>query len=1022
MSQQGLLRRLFQLSLGMLLLLSIAFAQSTATLEGTVTDATGAVVPGAKIVVHNLATGEERTAETDSAGVYVVPSLPVGMYRVNVTASGMQAMAANNITLEVGRTVDQNFTLRVASSSEVIEVTGTAPVINQEAVAINAVIDQRTVQEIPLNGRHFLDMGFLTPGSVTPPANASLAAPLRGQGFFSFNSAGAREDEVNFMLNGINLSDPNNNQITFQPTIATVGEFKVDNSTYSAEYGRNSGAIVNIATRSGTNTWHGEIYEYLRNNDLDARNYGNPSGIVQAPFHRNQFGGDGGGPIKRDKTFFYLSYEGLRHLQGIPLSTVVLSPAQRAQAQATGDAVVQKLLPLIPAPNSPGNVFVSSATAPVNIDQGTANFSHSFSDANRFNAYFAYQNDLRQEPPTTQGNNLPGYGDMRQGHRQILTLNDTEVFNSSLVNEIRLGYNRIHITFVAANTLNAADYGINSGVNAPIGLPQITVTGAFAFGGIGGFPQGRGDYSAALSDTLSWVHGKHSVKFGADYRRLDNNNFSYTPGTFGFTSIAAFIADDANAFTSNPSNRSSRIFVNSIGAFVQDNYRMTRNFTVELGLRYDWYGTPTEAENRFVVFDPVADSLVDVGKGGPSTAYNQSTRFEPRAGFAWDVFGKGKTVVRSAFAIQADQPITGLVTGLASNPPFAFPVSFTPTTANPFVNFTNAFNAASGSVAPASIAHNYKDGYAQSWNFNIQQELASNMSIMAGYFGMKGTDLNLARNYNQPINGVKPYAALSPSSPIFPGKPLSNITVYESDGNSSYNGLWLTGTKRMSKGFEFQTSYTWSKSIDYNSRNVQGVVIQDSYNIRNDRGLSDFDARNRLVLNGIYDLPFHGNKLKEGWELTTIVTLQSGSPLNFLTSNRSLTGNGTVRPSIKGPVQTGFIPSSNGNAAYIGYLENPSVFYDQTTQGGTFGNLGRNAIEGPGFSNLDFALVKNTRFRESINFQIRADAFDALNHANFNNPGLTVGSATFGLISATRFPPGDSGSSRQIQVAAKLVF
>jgi hypothetical protein len=235
----------------MLLLLSIAFAQSTATLEGTVTDTTGTVVPGAKIVIHNLATGEERTAETDSAGVYVVPSLPVGMYRVNVTASGMQAMAANNITLEVGRTVDQNFTLRVASSSEVIEVTGTASVINQEAVAINAVIDQRTVQEIPLNGRHFLDRGFLTPGSVTPPANASLAAPLRGQGFFSFNSAGAREDEVNFMLNGINLSDPNNNQITFQPTIATVSEFKVDNSTYSAEYGRNSGAIVNIATRSG---------------------------------------------------------------------------------------------------------------------------------------------------------------------------------------------------------------------------------------------------------------------------------------------------------------------------------------------------------------------------------------------------------------------------------------------------------------------------------------------------------------------------------------------------------------------------------------------------------------------------------------------------------------------------------------------------------------------------------------------------------------------------------------------------
>ena len=993
----------------------VLLAQSTATLTGTITDSSGGVLPAAKIVVHNVNTGEERNVESDAAGVFLVASLPVGTYRVNVTAPGMQTMAANNVELAVGTTVQQNFALRVASSSEIVEVTGTAPVIVSEPIAINAVIDQRTVQEIPLNGRHFLDMGFLTPGSVTPPANASLAAPLRGQGFFSFNSAGAREDEVNFMLNGINLSDPNNNQITFQPTIATVSEFKVDNSTYSAEYGRNSGAIVNIATRSGTNQWHGEAYEFLRNNDLDARNFTNPSGVAaQSPFHRNQFGGDGGGPIKKDKTFFYLSYEGLRHLQGVPLSTVVLSPAQRAQALATSDPIIQKLLPFIPQPNSAGNIYVSNATAPVNIDQGTANVSHSFSDANRFNVYFAYQNDLRNEPPTTQGNNLPGFGDTRNGHRQIMTINDTEVFTNNLVNELRLGYNRIHITFTALNTLNGADFGISSGINAPVGLPQISVTGAFAFGGIGGEPSGRGDYSTALSDTLNWVHGKHSVKFGGDYRRLNNNNFAYTPGTFGFTSIAAFLNDQANSFTTNPSNRASRVFVNSIGAFVQDNYKATRNLTIEAGLRYDWFGTPTEGANRFVVFDPKSDSLVQTPQ-----PYNQSMKFEPRLGFAWDVFGKGKTLVRSAFAIQADQPITGLVTGLASNPPFAFPVSFSPTTAVPVVSLSNAFAFASGSVAPASIAKNYKDGYAESWNFNVQQELAANLSLMVGYFGSKGTDLNLARNYNQFVNGARPYPSLSASSPIFAGKPLGNISVYESDGNSSYNALWVTATKRFTKGFQFQSSYTFSKSIDYNSRNVQGVVIQDSYNIKNDRGLSDFDARHRLVFNGIYELPFKGNRVKDGWELTGILTLQTGSPLTFFTSNRGLTGAGTVRASVSGPVQTGFIPSSNGNPSFIGYIDNPSVFFDQ---GNAFGNLGRNAISGPGFSNLDFALVKNTKIRESINWQVRADFFDALNHANFGNPGLTVGSSTFGLISATRFAPGDSGSSRQVQLAMKVVF
>jgi hypothetical protein len=616
-----------------------SLAQSTATLEGTVTDATGAVVPGAKIVVHNQATGEDRNVESDTTGVYLVPSLPVGTYRVNVTAPGMQSVVANNIPLEVGRTVQQNFSLRVASSSEVVEVTGVASVVTSETVTVGSVIDQRTVQEIPLNGRHFLDMGFLVPGSVTPPQNAGLAAPLRGQGFFGFNTAGGRDDTVNFMMNGINLNDPSNNQITFQPTIGTIQEFKVDNSTFSAEYGRNSGAIVNIATRSGANEWHGEAYEYLRNNAMDARNFGNPKGIPQAPFKRNQFGGDGGGAIRKDRTFFYLSYEGLRHRQNVPISTTVLTDAQRAQAAATGDAVIRKLLPLIPPANSPGGVFVTSAGAPVNIDQGTANISHSFAESNRLNVYYALQFDLRSEPPTTQGNNIPGFGDTRVAHRQIMTVNDTKVFSNSLVNEARLGYNRIHITFTQLTQLKASDFGINNGTDL---MPQIQVTGALAFGGINGYPQGRGDYTAVASDTLNWVHGKHSIKFGGEYRRINNNNFSYGPGLFTFPSVTAFINDQANGFSGNPTNGSSRIYENALGFFIQDSYRLRPNFMLEVGMRYDWNSTPIEGGNRFVVFDPVMDSLRQT-----SQPFNQSARnFEPRIGFSWDVFGHAKTVIR----------------------------------------------------------------------------------------------------------------------------------------------------------------------------------------------------------------------------------------------------------------------------------------------------------------------------------------------------------------------------------------
>jgi len=735
-------------------------AQSTATLEGTVSDVTGAVVPKARILVHNMATSEERAVVSDSAGVYSVPSLPVGTYRVNVTAPGMQTVVANNVLLEVGRSVQQNFTLRVAASTEVVEVSAAPAAVTTDTVDVGTVIDQKTVQDIPLNGRHFLDMGFLVPGSVTPPQNAGLAAPLRGQGFFGFNSAGARDDTVNFMMNGINLNDPNNNQITFQPTIATIQEFKVDNSTFSAEYGRNSGAIVNIATRSGTNQWHGELYEYLRNNDMDARNFGNPKGLQpQAPFHRNQFGGDGGGAIRRDRTFFYVSYEGLRHVQGIPLNSMVLTDAQRAQAAARGDAVIQKLLPLIPAANSPGGVFLSSATAPVNIDQGTANVSHVFGDSHRINVYFAYQNDLRNEPPTTVNNTLPGYGDTRNGHRQLLTFNDTKVLSNALVNEARLGYNRIHITFIPIVHLSSTDYGINSGTSF---LPQINIAGGtLEFGGVNGEPNGRGDYTAVASDTLSWVHGRHALKFGGEYRRINNNNFTYSPGSFTFASITAFINDQATGFTANPSNQANRIYENALGFFIQDSYRVTRNWMLEIGMRYDWNSTPVEGGSRFVVFDPSTASLVHANQ-----PFNQSARnFEPRLGFSWDVFGNGRTVVRSAYALQTDQPKTSLVTGLASNPPYAFPVSFSPSASTPFVTFTNAFAMAGGSVSPASIARNYKDAYVQSWNFNIQQMLPADLSMMAGYFANKGTDLNIARNYNQFVNGVRPYLSLSVRQP-----------------------------------------------------------------------------------------------------------------------------------------------------------------------------------------------------------------------------------------------------------------
>jgi outer membrane receptor protein involved in Fe transport len=1030
-----------------------AFAQTTGSIQGNVTDSSGAAIAGARVVVKNAATGIERQVQTNASGDYEVAALPLGIYTVEVQSEKFATQVAKDVRLEVGRNSVQNFNMNVASSGEVITVEANAATIDTTTITVGQTIDRKTVQEIPLNGRHFVDLALLIPGTVTPPQNGFLTAPLRGQGSFAFNTAGNREDTVNFMVNGINLNDMVQNQITFQPSINTVSEFKVDNSTYSAEYGRNSGAIVNIATRSGANGYHGEVFEFVRNHDLDARNFfntrflTNPITGVQTPnpqatFKRNSFGANFGGPIYKDKTFFFLSYEGLRQRQGIPLNATVLSDAQRAQVVAGGNATSNQLLSLIPTANS-GNAFVGSALAPVNIDQGTADISHNFSSNLRLHGYYALQEDLRQEP-TLQGDTLPGFGDTRQSRRQIATVNLDQTLNSNMVNEVRVGFNRIHIVFAPNALQNPATFGIVDGINANAGLPFITIGQTqIALGGPNGFPQGRGDTTGVLSDTLNYLRGRHSLKFGGEFRRMTNNNFNSDTGTLGFSSIAQFIAGTPSSFTLSPGNNPSRIAVNNLGFFVQDSWKTTKQLTLELGLRYDWNATPTEAQNRFVNFLPATDSLVQV-----DTPYKQNNKnFQPRLGFAYDVFGSGKTVVRGAYAILTDQPITGLVTGLTNNPPLGNPLTFGGGGTTTYA--TLIADAKGNGLAPIVVDPNFDNSYIESYNFNIQQQLTNNWTVMTGYFGSAGRHLRTRINENQLVNGARPFAHLSASSPILPGAAVGNISDNVSNGNSSYNALWITSNLRAFHGLQFNTSYTFSKSLDYTSQNGQGVVIQNSLNPAGDKGLSDFDARNRFVVNFIYDLPFKGNRLVDGWQIGSIISDQSGNPVNILANGNGIggfTGLATLRPDLTGPIQmSNNTPLSNGSgnvqyfansvcdpflAAKTGQPCAPgATFTVPDVPGGTIptyhlGNFGRNVIIGPGFNNVDMSLVKHTKINERFSSELRFEAFDLLNHANFGQPGRVAqaGSTSFGVISSTRFPTGDSGSARQLQFAAKLTF
>src|SRR5437867_4304342 len=621
MKRRSLVREAWCL-LTLLVLACPALAQSTASLRGTVSDEQGAALAGARILGENRATGEERTTQSDSRGEFQVASVPVGAYRLEVRADGFQTKVVKDLRLEVAQTMVQNVRLAIGSLSEEVAVVGEAPVIESTTTSVGQVINQRTVQEIPLNGRHFVDLGLLIPGSVAPQQNGFLTAPLRGQGSFAFNTAGNREDTVNFMINGVNLNDQVQNQITFQPSINTVSEFKVDNSTLSAEYGRSSGAVVNIATRSGTNDIHGEAFEFLRHQSLDARNFFNAASQKQSPFKRNQFGANLGGPLAKNKAFFFVTYEGLRQRQQLDFNSGVLSDAQRA---AVTDPVVRNLLPLIPTANATSATgaprFIGTGSANVNIDQWTGDINHQLAESDRLHAYYAFQKDQRQEP-NLQGNTIPGFGDTRTSNRQIGTLNETHIFGPNVVNEARFGFNRINITFAPNVQQNPQDYGINNGITAAVALPQITVQGVgLNFGGPSNFPQGRTDTTYVLSDTLSYLNGRHSFKFGGEYRRFHNVNFQTNAGTFTFPSLADFQAGRGSAFTVTLGDIDSDITQQALGLFVQDSFKVRSNLTLELGFRYDLNMAPTEADDRFVYFDPATASLYRVGNGPRDKLY-----------------------------------------------------------------------------------------------------------------------------------------------------------------------------------------------------------------------------------------------------------------------------------------------------------------------------------------------------------------------------------------------------------------
>jgi hypothetical protein len=1004
-------------------LASVSLAQSTATLQGTVTDTSNAAVPGAKVVIHNQDTGVERTTQTNQDGAYLVPGLLPGTYQITFSANGFESYVIKDLKLDVASTVMENAELKVGAVTQEVTVSGGEPLVNTTSTGVSQVITPKTVQEIPLNGRHFLDLAPLTPGTMTAPQNGFLVAPLQGLGALSIDTAGQRETTLNFLINGINLNDEVQNQVTFQPSIDTMSEFKIDNSTFPAQYGRNSGAIINVATRSGTNDFHGEAFDFLRNNYFDARNFFNPVGTPQSPLNRNDFGGDFGGPIKRNKAFFFLSYEGLRQKHALPLEESV-----PAAGTTSTDPTVNNILAIL-AKTAPANAtldgqpaFFGSTDAPVNEDIGTGDVDVNLTSSDLLHGYYAIEKDHRFEP--TSDANVAGFGDTRDGSRQLLTLSESHIFDPDLTNQVRLGFNRLYITFLPNDSdVVPSTVGINLPGGVPdVGLPLILIeglpTGTLEFGNPVGEPQGRGDTTVAFNDTVSWLKGRHSFDFGVDVSRFYNNNISENVGDFVFSSLTNFLNDGAAAFSTEEGNGDDKILMPAWGAFAQDSFKWKPNVTFNLGLRYDWNGTPTEADNRLAVFNPAADALVTIGTPGFGQVYPTDNKlFQPRVGIAWDPWGDGKTSVRAGYAILAQQPTTNLVSGLSGNPPFAVPLASSSVTNS--ITF-EAPPVSLKTVSPATVDPNYHDAYAQDWNLTIQRELTNTLGLQVAYVGSKSTHLQQELNLNQPAVVAGTFSSATGA----PYPNFSEILELASNGNSNYNALWVTANKQVTHGFQFLATYTWSKSLDYSSLDVPNNLPQDSNNLQNEYGPSDFDARNRFVLSGFYTLPFQGNRLVSGWQLALITQAQSGNPLTvYMDGVSGLFPGAVVRPNVTGPVEV------TGNPA--DWIANPQVFTNPCSSASgtlvcTAGNEGRNSIIGPDFVDTDFSLIKDTKITERVGSEFRVEAFDIFNHPNFGDPNFVFNATgtmlSSSVINTTRFPEGDFGSSRQLQIALKLTF
>jgi outer membrane receptor protein involved in Fe transport len=1102
------------------------FAQvDTATVTGTVQDSTGAVLPNVTITATELDTGIKTAVKSSQDGNYVITPLKIGRYSVSAEANGFRTQTRTDIALNVEQRLRLDFNLQVGSVTQTAEVTGQTPQLETESASLGDVVAAQQVEQLPLNGRRYTDLAELTSGVskvIEGPVNGG-DTPTNGNAGGSFAVNGTRGDQNNFILDGIDNNSNDNGDVAVLSSVDAIAEFKIQTSNYSPEFGRSGGAVINATTKSGTNSFHGEAWEFLRNDAFDARGFFESPDQPKAPYKQNQFGGTLGGPIKKDKAFFFVDYEGTRiHSARTDFATVptaaertgnfsdilstqsmtcgasgtspcvdalgrpvftneIFNPATTRMVNGavvrdgfgfnpgTGlpipgqantipladmNSVGLNYAALYPLPNVPGafaNNYVVNAPGNDQVDQMDARADQNITSKIQLFERFSYIKDTRFQAPVFPG--IADGGSYNTGNRPLstqgLVLGLTDTISPNVVNALRVGFNRVH--YIS----NSPSYGqhyppsdllVPGTPNDPL-INGLTWFAPGQYNGLGEptfTPTRSTSQAIQFNDTLSFVHGKHLIKVGPQFR-FDQFNLLQIGQPRGNLSFSGQFTSDAGSIADGSGNGLADMLLglpvtsvistvtyfgnrqHTYGAFVQDTYKATSQLTLDLGLRYD-YATPLyEAHNKMSNFDYAKGIIVPAGTPGypEKLATPHKDNFAPRIGLAYSPFPSKPLVVRAGFGrffvfyeIRTGDPLQ-----LDYNLPFFYEPTFNSDGITPSLTLATGFPPLNPLNAPLAgvTSQDFKPQtpvYDQ-WNVNLEYQLPGQILITPAYVGTKGTHLQVLRDYNQ-IPTPQP----SFDQALAPFPQYGTFTSITNSGSSTYHAFQLKAEKRTSQGLYFLSAFTFSKAInDQPEICCNSPWPQDSYNIGAEKGLADFDNRKRWVNSIDYELPVGKGRrflnrggvadaILGGWHVGGIISFRSGFPFS---------------------PQIGFDPSNTGspglqrsNRIGNGDLPNrsPSLWFNvndfpvPNCPNGCFGNAGKNILEGPGATTADLSARKFFDLTERINMEFRAEFFNAFNHAVFSQPDATItdGPGAAGVITSTVIP------QRQIQFALKLHF